>query len=70
MRKLVVFRPGVPDTILRIDGAWDTACAECNQNASQLGCHLFGEKQERDQVGLRLRLPDCIEAERRGGERR
>lgn len=64
-RKLVIFRPGVPDTILRIEGAWDSTCAECDHNATELRCHLFREPQERDVVGLRLRLPACLEAEKR-----
>ena len=66
MRRLVIFRPGVPDTILRIEGAWDSTCGECNQNGSQPMCHLFSRNQERDLVGLRLRLPECIDAEKRG----
>ena len=46
-------------------GAWPKSCGECRYSAAEPYCALFDKRLSRDVVGLRVRLPECREAERR-----
>lgn len=47
------------------DRSWPKSCGECRYSAREPYCALFDMRLSRDVVGLRVRLPVCLEAERR-----
>ena len=50
-------------------GAWFSSCGECRWARSDAAfCNAYGKPVKRDIVGLRVRLPECRQAERAAKE--
>lgn len=51
-------------------GAFALTCGECFYSAAEPYCALFAKRLSRDVVGLRVRLPECREAEEKNKARK